>query len=314
MQKIAIVSIFLALTMTTNADTNDAQRLLAKADSVFQSSQYDQAEVGYRSCLDAARELKNPAAETEALAQIARCRLLAHDLDGAVEWLAQAEEIATPDEPLGWARYLGVKGRLQWQQDSLPAASATFQQMFSYCIDRGMTDRAIDAVHMVAIVGSRDEQIEWGLKGIELAEETGTNRWLGPLWNNLAITYSDIPDWDKCVGAFKKAREYHWQYGNEMNKLYADYHIGYALRMKRNHDEALTWLRPALAWAERLENNDVVGQASEDIGEITIAAGDTTAGLEYLRRALDCYQKEGYPDFAPEIFSKLKTRIAELEK
>jgi tetratricopeptide (TPR) repeat protein len=287
---------------------------LAQADSIFQSSEYARSESIYRECLQQARDSGDQSVEIEALSQIARCRLLDNDKDGARDWLGKAGELASPDDPPGWSRYLGVKGRLEWQSDSIDVAKATFREMFAYCIDKGLSSRAIDAVHMVAIIGTPEEQIEWGQKGIKLAEEVGDTHWLGPLWNNLAITYSDIPDWEKCIDAFKRAREYHWQYGQEIGKLYADYHIGWALRMSGDHEQALTWLRPALAWAERLGNDNVVGQASEDIGEIQIAAGDTAEGIANLKRALTCFEKEGYPDFAPDIFNKVKNRIAELEE
>lgn len=287
---------------------------LAHADSIFHSSQYAQAETAYLECIEQARTEGERSFEVEALAQVARCRLLANDKQGARDWLTQAGALTSPDDPPGWSRYLGVRGRLEWKSDSLDQARATFKEMFTYCVDKDLSSRAIDAVHMVAIVGTPDEQIEWGQKGIKLAEEVGNAHWLGPLWNNLAITYSDIPDWEKCIDAFTKAREYHWLHGQEINKLYADYHIGWALRMSGDHEQALTWLRPSLAWAERLGKDNVIGQASEDIGEIQIVAGDTATGLANLKRALTCYEKEGYPDFAPDIFNKVKGRVAELEK
>jgi tetratricopeptide (TPR) repeat protein len=309
---IAAISV-LILTMP-QAKAESASSMLAYADSVFNASEYIKAESEYRTCLETARTTGERSVETEALAQIARCRLIAHDKSDAARWLAKAGEIAGPDDPLGWTRYLGVKGRMEWQSDSLRRAVSTFEEMFGYARDHGLNGRAIDAVHMVAIVGNPDEQIQWGQKGISLAEETGEDRWLGPLWNNLAITYSEVPDWDKCVDAFTKAREYHWKYGEEINKLYADYHVGWAFRMRGDNDKALKWLRPSLAWAERLENNNVIGQACEDIGEIEIAQGDKDDGLRLLKRALSCFEKEGYPDFSPEIYQHLKERIAELSR
>jgi hypothetical protein len=43
-----------------------------------------------------------------------------------------------------------------------------------------------------------------------------------------------------------------------------------------------------------------------------IARGEADAGLELLRRAQACYEREGYESFAPEILEKLNARIVEL--
>ncbi|MCK4856664.1 MAG: tetratricopeptide repeat protein [candidate division Zixibacteria bacterium] len=302
------------LTITVRGETMTLKKSLDDADQLFGKRQYEESEAAYRDLLPLAEKENDITAQVEVLSQIARCRLLARDKDDAREWLAKAEKLASPDQPLGWSRYLGVRGRIEWQDNDLKKATQTFIEMFGYCKEHDLTGRAIDAVHMVAIVGTPAEQIEWGRKGIKLAEESDTKSWLGPLWNNLAITYCDLKDYEEAVAAFLQAREYHWRYGSEINKLYADYHVGYALRLKGEHDEALKWLRPVLNWAERLENDDVIGQAAQDMGEIMIAQGDKAAGLELLRRALGCYEREGYQDFAPDIIKKLKTRIAVLSE
>jgi tetratricopeptide (TPR) repeat protein len=285
---------------------------LAEADSVFQSREYERARGLYLKLVEQARIKEDSSRQTEALSQVARCYLIAGDPEAARYWLEQARVLATPILPLGWSRYLGVKGRLEWKTNDLAAARQTFKDQFNYCREHSLTDRAIDAVHMIAIVGNPDEQVEWGLLGIAEAETAGEKRWLGPLWNNLAITYSDQNDYQKSYDAFLKAREYHWQFGDEIGKLYADYHVGWVLRMKGDYDLALTWLRPSLAWAERLEFYDVMAQATQDMGEIFVAKGDRIQGLEYLSRALGYFKKAGYEQTGPDILSKLSDRIAEL--
>ncbi len=311
------ISVLLVLILTATApggEMSAVDTVMQKADELFNARKYDESLPAYRELLEVAEREEDSSAQVEALSQIARCHLLKGNKEECAQWLAKAEPMATPDDPDGWSRYLGVRGRLEWKRDGKQTAVKTFIEMFDFAREHELNSRAIDAIHMVAIVGTPEEQIEWGRKGIKLAEETNTSHWLGPLWNNLAITYSDQEDWDQCVAAFHKAREYHWLHGQEVHKLYADYHIGWSLRMKGDHEEALTWLRPVLAWAERLDNEDVIGQASQDMGEITIAGGDQATGLEMLQRALGCYEREGYADFAPDILEKIKGRIAELSQ
>jgi tetratricopeptide (TPR) repeat protein len=287
---------------------------LAETDSLFQQREYERSRGLYEKVAQLTEKSGDVSSQTEALSQVARCYLIAGDSAAARQWLEQAKTLASPKLPLGWSRYLGVKGRLEWKSGDLNAAKQTFKDQFAYCCANKLTSRAIDAVHMIAIVGSSDEQVEWGMKGIAEAEAAGEYRWLGPLWNNLAITYSDQKDYQKSYEAFLKAREYHWRYGDEIGKLYADYQIGWVLRMKGDFDEALKWLRPSLAWAERLEFYDVMAQATEDMGEILITGGDKSKGLEYLQRSRDYFKKAGYEQTGQEILTKLTARITELSR
>jgi tetratricopeptide (TPR) repeat protein len=287
---------------------------LADADSIFQKREYERSRALYEAVASTSAQSGDASVETEALSQVARCYLIAGDTTNALLWLEKAKKLASPNQPLGWSRYLGVKGRSEWKSGNLDAAKQTFKDQFAFCSDQKLTSRAIDAVHMIAIVGSLDEQVEWGLKGIAAAESAGESRWLGPLWNNLAISYSEQKDYQKSYEAFLKARDCHWQFGDEIGKLYADYQIGWVLRMKGDFDEALKWLRPTLAWAERLEFYDVMAQATQDMGEIIIARGDKSQGLEYLQRAHDYFKKAGYEQTGQEILTKLTERIKDLSQ
>ncbi len=98
-----------------------------------------------------------------------------------------------------------------------------------------------------------------------------------------------------------------------MPKLYADYHVGMALRHLDRNEEAAKWLRPVLAWAERLGNASAIAQASEDLGETMIAEGKTADGLQLLLQAKTWYEAAGYREVNPEAVSALETRIEELK-
>jgi len=69
-----------------------------------------------------------------------------------------------------------------------------------------------------------------------------------------------------------------------------------------------------LAWAERLENHGAIGQTCEDLGEADIAEGSKATGIEWLKRARDEYQAEGYDKNWPEIGDGINKRISDLEK
>lgn len=292
-----------------------ADSLLNEADATFKARDYKAAQKLYQKTFDVSQKEFNVSVETEALAQMARMNLIQGNKDEGRTWLVKAEEKARQSDPMGWSRYLGVRGRFEWQDDDLKAARATFEQMFDFCNASALWGRAVDAAHMIAIVAETpEEQIEWGRKGIEAAEAADNESWLGPLWNNLAGTYWDIKKFDTALTCYVKAREYHWRFSGEIAKLFADYHVGMTHRHLGNYDEARQWLRPVLAWAERLENHGAIGQACEDLGEADIAEGKKDSGLQMLKRAREEYKLEGYDKSWPEIWENINKRIAEAEK
>jgi tetratricopeptide (TPR) repeat protein len=254
-----------------------ADSLLKEADAAFKARENQTALEKYGETLTAAREEFNFSVEVEALSQLARVNLVLGNKDEGRLHLDEAAAKATESDPYGWSRYLGVKGRFEWQDNDLPAARATFEQMYNYCTVNSLWGRAVDAAHMIAIVAETpQEQVEWGHRGIEAAEANDQESWLGPLWNNLACTYYDAKQFDSAL--------------------------------------TCKWLRPVLAWAERLENHSAIGQACEDLGEIEIAQGRQAQGLKLLHRARDEYKKEGYDTSWPEVWQHINQRLGELDK
>ena len=291
-----------------------ADSLLSVADDIFQANNIDDAFDAYSTAFEAARKEFNRSVEIEALSQMARMKLKSGKKEDGRTFLAQAEERATESDPMGYSRFLGVKGRFEWLDDDLKSARVTFSAMYDFCHANALWGRVIDAANMMAIVSdSPEDQIEWSKKGIETAEATETEGLLGALWNNLAGTYYDLKDFENALECYKKSREYHWRFSGEMGKLYADYHIGMTLRLLGKHEEALTWLRPVLAWAERLGNHSAIGQACEDMGEIAFAKGNKSDALKYLKRAKAEYKEAGFNTSWQEIWENINTRIKTVE-
>ncbi len=288
---------------------------LKEADSLFQDREMEAAFAAYDKAHQKAREEFNRPVEVEALAQMARLTLSKGDSEEGEDWLDKARERADESDPLGWSRFLGVEGRFAWKAGNIQVARETFEQMFDYCSAKALWGRAVDAAHMVAIVAeSREDQIKWSHIGIEMAETHNSNRWLGPLWNNLAGVYYDNKQYDSCLACYHKARDYHWQFSGETEKLFADYHVGLVYRLKGEFENAEKWLRPVLAWAERLDNHSAIGQTCEDLGEIEFARGNKPAGIQLLKRAREEYQKAGFDKSWPEIWNNISKRLEQVEE
>ena len=300
----------LAIPFATLRATTPALDKIVQGDKYFDTRALVEAAQSYQDAFDLATD--DTSTQIEALSQLSRCRLTQNDFEGAKSWIAKAEAVASDKYPAGWSRYLGVKGRLEWREGRNDSATVVFKQMYDYAKKHDIPERYLDAARMIAITGTPAEQIEWGTLGVKEAEATGHLDMLPSMCNNLASTYADQNNYEKAHELYVKAREYHWRFSGETGKLYADYQVGWILTKLKRYDEAMTWLRPSLAWAERLGNEDVQGQACFDMGEILAAKGDKRGAVDMFKRSLSHYKNEGYMQSAPEIIAKVEKRIEEL--
>lgn len=297
------------------AEEKTAATLLDAADIVFQQRDYARSREIYKETLKLAREEFNPSVEVEALAQVARTLIAQNKLEEAHPWLEEAAKRAKESDPVGWTRYLSVKGRMEWKEKKKETAQQTFNAMYTFSVENDLQGRAVDAANMLSILATdHEEQVNWLKKGIEMAEAGEVESWLGPLWNNLGGAYYDSDKPAEALECYQKARVYHWRHSDETAKLYADYHIGMALRSLGRFDEASRWLRPVLSWAQRIENHSATAQALEDLAEISIAQGDRKTGLADLKQAREYFRVAGYEQSAPEIWRRINDRITSLER
>ena len=286
-----------------------AKELLEKADNTFHSRKYVESRDIYLQSSKKAEIEKDNASLTETYSQIARSYLIVEEKEEGRRWLNKAAAIASENEPLGWSRFLGVRGRFVWKDDDLEKAVNTFKEMYEYCSKNKLHDRAIDATHMMAIIVPAEEQVEWAEKGIAEAEAGNVSGWLGPLWNNLGATYEDLKRYDKAVEAYLKAREYHWLYGDEMNKLIADWAVGHAYRLTGNFETAAKWIRPVLAWCERIEATEFIGWSCKELAEVELSNGNFKEACDYLIRAEKYLKAEKMPEWDPDGYKKLTKQI-----
>jgi tetratricopeptide (TPR) repeat protein len=285
--------------------------MLDIADQIFRSRDYVEARDLYIETAEKADQVGDSSVLTEAIAMIGRTYLITGKLEECRLLLDRAARTADPEDPWGWSRYLGVRGRFEWQDDRLEEATATFIEMYDFCSEHKLHERGIDAAHMVAITGDLETQVEWGLKGIKEAEAGNVTGWLGPLWNNLGATYEDLEQYDKALDAYKKARQYHYEYGDETNKLIADWAVGHAYRLKGDFRKARKWLEPLLQWSQKIDNHEFHGWTCRELGEIEFEKGNYFKAVEYLVRAKNSLKEAGMPDWDPDGYRELVDQIVE---
>lgn len=288
--------------------------LLNRADSIFNSREYEKSREIYLQTAETAENSKDNSALTEAWSMIARTYLILDKKEVGRKWIYKARNIANIEEPTGWSRYLGVRGRFEWQDKELDKAAKTFEEMYQFCSEQKLHERAIDAAHMMAIVSDLEGQVIWAKKGIAEAEAGEVTRWLGPLWNNLGATYEDLGKYKNAIEAYLKAREYHYEYGSETNKMIADWAVGHAYRLNGDFQNAEKWIRPVLDWSVKLNNIEFIGWANHELGEIELARENSKSALEHLIKAAEYLKEAEMPSWDPDGFQKQIDKIKEIEK
>lgn len=161
------------------------------------------------------------------------------------------------------------RGRL-WRSGGDPAAARPlFERSFQLAVEADADDIAVDAAHMIAIVGNDPEKIQWALRGIRMAESSSNRRarmLLGALHNNLGWAYHDRGEFESALAQFARGQAVREQFGQVPQARIARWTVARALRSLRRHEEALAILRALreehaaadsddpYVWAEIAEN------------------------------------------------------------
>jgi tetratricopeptide (TPR) repeat protein len=301
-----------------------AVELLAQADQLFRGRRYADAGPVYERAAERAAAEGDGSVQAEALAQVARMASLTVEGPGRLEearrWLERAAQVASDEQPLGWTRYLGVRGILEREEGHAEQALATFTEMHDYARARDLPRRAIDAAHHAAIVAPTEDQVTWAERGIAAAEELGDEGWLAVLWNNLGSTHEDRGDWTAAADAYERARDYHHRGGGERQRLIADWAVGRASLRAGRAERAAELLPDVLQRARAAheaqpdaETAEWVGWALAAHGEMLVGRGEAAAGLEQLREGRALLITAGIEDWWPDGLADLDRVIAEAE-
>ncbi len=292
---------------------------LAEADQVFNGRQYAQAGVLFEDIAAEANAVGDNTAYTEAAAMRARTMLQLGDRHGGEVWLEQARvHSSAQGDPVGWSRYLGVRGRFEWTAKDSVAATATFKGLFDYCETNELYERAVDATHMIAIVAPHAERFEWAHKGIAMAEAGELTGWLGPLWNNLGWDYVDAGNYEKGLEALEQARVYHYETGQQLSELIADYSVAHVKRLMGDIAAAKTEMQgvfdqaSGMQEAGHLDAVEWMGFSRWELAEIAIAEGDSQTAVALMRQALSEFEQAGMPRWDPDDWQKKQARLAEV--
>ncbi len=217
----------------------------------------------------------------EVLTQLARVEGLRGRFEECDALLDAAESLGGAE-----ARVLLERGRRERSSGRSRAGLAQFEQAFELARANGEDVIAVDAAHMLAIVGDSEA---WTARAVEIAapaDDPGVRYWLGPLYNNLGWSRYEAGDAAGALEAFELAlasreRDDPRPYARET----ARYAVGKALRALGRAGEAAAALEQCLAWAAAAGVAD--GYFHEELAEDYDALGRQAEAQEHARRALE---------------------------
>ncbi|MBK8233315.1 MAG: tetratricopeptide repeat protein [Candidatus Eisenbacteria bacterium] len=246
----------------------------------------DSTEAAFRALLPAARESGEADYLAQLLTQIARTQGLQRQFDAAHATLDEAE--AMLPQALGKARvrYLLERGRV-WNTSGHPeTGKPLFLEAWDLARAEKLDGLAIDAAHMVAIVGTPDSSIAWNERAMAHAEASSDPQakgWLGSLYNNLGWAYHDRGDYAQALPVFEKALA--WFAGQKAvdETRIANWTVARCLRSLGRAEAALA-RQEALA-QEFAASGDEDGYVFEEMGECLLLLGRDAEAQPHFARA-----------------------------
>ncbi len=246
----------------------------------------------------------NSAERQEARTQLARALGLARRFDEARQVVEDVLQSA-PDVRVRAAALL-ESGRIARSSGEASKGLEGFTESFNLAAASGDDDIATDAAHMMAIVSPQAEAIQWGLRGIRLAEQSGMPRakaMLGPLHNNLGWTYFDRGEYEAALAQFARAQLVREQHGSPKSLHIAKWCVARTLRALNRLDEALAILRSLVA--NEMGQGD--GYVHEELGECLLAQSKGDEAATHFQAAWTLLGASGELDHEPERKERLRS-------
>lgn len=227
-------------------------------------------------------------ASSETLTQLARAQGLQRHFDQAQATLDEtARRLETAgDDPAATearVRYHLERGRV-WRSAGAPAAARPwFEEAYRLAQAAGQDGYAVDAAHMIALVGDTPaDQIAWNERALALSEASADPRaqaWRGSLYNNLGWAYHDQGAYPMALTLFERALAQRLADGQPEPIRIARWCVARCWRSLGRLEEALAQQQALLAETEE------DGYIHEEIAECLLALGQASDARPYFQRA-----------------------------
>lgn len=221
------------------------------------------------------------------------------------EGWAELAKIPKDRDPIVEVRIQLESGRLKNSSGDKVAAKPFFDKALELAMQGNFYFYAVDAAHMLGIVTTGEESLNWNEKAIQMATASAdkrTQNWNGSLLNNLGWTYHDMGEFEKALIKFQSALEFRKKQGDAERTRIAKWSVARCLRSLNRYEEAIQIQR-------ELEGGPNDGYVWEELAELLLATNKTTESKPYFLRAYDELSKD---DWFRANESKRLTRLKEL--
>lgn len=248
-----------------------------------------ESETNFRALITQYENADCPSLALEARTQLARALGLQRRFADGHEVLDGVDTARAAGMQRVQVRALLERGRLVNSAGQAENSIPLFEQAFTAAQSAGLEYLAVDAAHMLGIVSTPDLAIGWHERAMQLAEtaeDPKTKRWLGPLYNNLAWTYSDLGQHDKALALFEKDIALRERAGQRFEASIARWSKGHTLRKLGQVEAALALQRSLLDHPDR-QGNAAEGYTHEEIGECLLVLGDADGAAAHFAKAYE---------------------------
>jgi tetratricopeptide (TPR) repeat protein len=260
-------------------------------DQLWDYDKPEEAETRFRALLPAASDA---AYRAQLLTQIARAQGLQRKFDDAHRTLDEAQALLTGGLKRAEVRCLLERGRVHNSSKHPELARPLFLEAWDLASSTPGEDfYAIDAAHMLGIVEPPEQQREWNLRALALAEKTADARarqWLGSLYNNIGWTYHDAEQYHEALEIFQKALKWREAQGRAPEIRIAKWCVARALRSLGRVEEALEMQRAQLREFESLGEKS--GYVFEELAECLLALNRPAEARPYFAAACEELSKD----------------------
>lgn len=180
-----------------------------------------------------------PAGEAAVLrTQVARALGLQQRFGEALAVLDGIESI----DPQVHVRVLLERGRIYRTSGDEGAAAPLFRAAVTAADAAGLDALAVDAMHMVALTLTGDEQVEYTrrlLQRVRASSDPAARAWCASVLNNLGMAYADLGRWPLALESFEEALAERRRGDDEQAVEVARWMVAWALRNLGRTAEAL---------------------------------------------------------------------------
>jgi tetratricopeptide (TPR) repeat protein len=272
------------------------EKPLPDFDKLWEYGNPQQTEIKFRELIPLAIESRNISYYTQLLTQIARTEGLQRKFKEAHNTLDTVEMMLTVKLVVPTIRYLLERGRVFNSNSEKDKAKPLFLDAWKIARAEKQDFYAIEAAHMLGIAETPEDQIEWNLKAIELAERSTDERanlWLGALYNNTGWTYHDLGQFEKALDLFEKGLKWRQEKDNEKATRIAKWTVGRVYRSLERIDEAIEIQRELeQEFIDRGLEQD--GYVYEELAECYLLKDEKEEAQKYFKLAYELLSKDDW--------------------